>query len=393
MRSPKSLKSLFRRLLWKLCRRDYLVLNPDWAALQRQEGYAVLGSALAARERLLPMSYNYHTGQPWRLEYHLRGNGPGTLCYALSAPGKGAFAEARFPTKLPFTWTVQLEAQGALLGNGQPLSIVPGRMIPKDTLWLVGHFEFQSDAQGTFRRRAGHRVKLSARATTEDYFTGAIYEDYEQQPGIFPQQILERVGLHHPLRGKLLDVGCATGLLVQEALAQGLDAEGIDVSAWAVEKANARTGGRCRVLDLDSAEATDFPHPYDIITLHSVIEHLVDPARALRLLFEITQPGGVVYLQTLNADSLMHRLLEKNWAGYTDYTHQSPWLTADGLEAMAREIGFELLHLKRYGVWNDNGLDEAWKSFAALIQLQPAGALLEDQFGDFVEMILRAPRP
>ena len=65
--------------------------------------------------------------------------------------------------------------------------------------------------------------------------------------------------------------------------------------------------------------------------------------------------------------------------------------TADWLERNARKAGFEIVYLKRYGVWNDNAFDDVWKSFSALIQIHPGGVLLEDQLGDFVELILRRP--
>ena len=40
---------------------------------------------------------------------------------------------------------------------------------------------------------------------------------------------------------------------------------------------------------------------------------------------------GVVYVETLNADSLMHRIMGDDWCGYSDFTHRSPWITADWL--------------------------------------------------------------
>ena len=143
--------------------------------------------------------------------------------------------------------------------------------------------------------------------------------------------------------GRFLDVGCATGLLVAAAQRRGLDAEGVDIYEWAVEKANARTGGRCRALDMDRAETSNFKSPYDIVVMHSVIEHLAEPERALRLLFEITRPDGIVFIQTLNADSLLHKLLGNDWEGYADYTHRSPWITAHWLETTALHIGFEVV--------------------------------------------------
>jgi SAM-dependent methyltransferase len=225
----------------------------------------------------------------------------------------------------------------------------------------------------------------------QNYFNGDVYQNYEMSSGMFPSQILERIADYRALEGRLLDVGCATGQLVEHACQQKLDAEGVDVSAWAVARAQERNGNRCRVLNLDGATKADFAAPYDIVVLHSVLEHLAEPARALRLLFEITRPGAIVYIQTLNADSLLHLLQKESWSGYSDYTHLSPWITRDWLGDEATRAGFEVRQLKCYGVWNDNRLDPAWRSFGALLQTAPTNVLLEEQFGDFTEAILQRP--
>jgi SAM-dependent methyltransferase len=172
---------------------------------------------------------------------------------------------------------------------------------------------------------------------------------------------------------------------------RGLDAHGVDFSSWAIERANSVTKGRCRRLDMDLATSTDFAERFNFIVLHSVIEHVSDPERLLKVIFEIAEPGAVIYIQTLNADSLMHCLLGRDWAGYTDYTHKSPWLTPDWLTDTAEKIGFSLLTIEREGVWNENSDDPVWRSFCDYLRLPPAAILLKDRFGDVVTLILRRP--
>lgn len=80
------------------------------------------------------------------------------------------------------------------------------------------------------------------------------------------------------------------------------------------------------------------------------------------------------------------------WSGYTDYTHKSLWITADWINDTARQVGFEIASLRRYYVWNDNKFDDVWRVFTNLIQTYPANIILEDQFGDGIEVILRRLR-
>jgi SAM-dependent methyltransferase len=221
-----------------------------------------------------------------------------------------------------------------------------------------GGFEFRPSTGGCMVRHTGHRLRLDAGHADEGYFQGQVYEDYERQAANFLPNILETIARHHPLRGRMLDIGCATGVLVKAAQDRGLDATGVDFSSWAVEKANALTGGRCRVLNMDEAAAGDFDSAYDIITMHSVIEHLADPRRVLDLLFRITAPGGLVCIHTLTADSLMSRIFKDQWEGFTDYTHKSPWLTSGWLSGACSQAGFECVEINNNGVWNENTHDE-----------------------------------
>jgi SAM-dependent methyltransferase len=178
---------------------------------------------------------------------------------------------------------------------------------------------------------------------------------------------------------------------VEEASKRGLDAEGVDFSEWAIGEANKRTADRCRVMNLDVATALDFPVAYDIITMHSVIEHLADPQKVLDLLFQISRPGAVVYVQTLNADSMMHKIMETQWEGYTDFTHKSPWISRDWLTGASIKTGFEVVKVKTDGAWCENKHDEVWSAFKFVIQSYPSSLLLEEAWGDFLEVILRHP--
>jgi 2-polyprenyl-3-methyl-5-hydroxy-6-metoxy-1,4-benzoquinol methylase len=384
-------KKVLKQVFWRVVRRSF-ILSPKVHVVGELGDYMILSvKEPSDRKQYLPMRYNYHTSKAWKLRYDIRGDSSGLLSYKLKTPDGNAFAEASWRVSLPLAWTVTLDGS-KLLGNGAEILTFPDEPIPTNTVWLIGEFEFCSDGGAVMQRKTAHRVRLKPNEADFNYFNGLVYGSYDEQAASFPKTILNTVSKYHPLKGKLLDVGCATGLMVEYAQAQGLDAEGVDYSAWAVDQARRRTGGRCRQLSFDEATAADFDSTYDIITMHSVLEHLADPERAMQLLFKLCRPGGVVYVETLNADSLMHSIMGEDWGGYTDYTHKSHWLTADWIADTATRIGFEAVSIKRSMVWNDNVYDDVWQGFAQLIQLYPASILLEEQFGDIVEVILRRPK-
>lgn len=385
------MKQFIKRALCRVVKRDYIVLNPEWTVLFRDGDTAQVGRRRLLQTPYLPVRYGYHVAEPWRLTYAIRGAGAGRLTYVLGEPGAPAFCEYAFDVVLPHTVTVT-RTDGVVTLNGRSVPLQPGAELPSNARSLVASLEFVA-ADGTrLTRRMAHRIRRPpSRAYDEVYFTGAIYERYDDQArGILPF-VLDTVAKHAPLSGRLLDIGCATGILVEAAAARGMDAEGIDFSTWAIARANERTGGRCRVLDLETSGPADFAAPYDVIVAHSILEHLSDPSRAIGLMFDLCRPGGIVYIETLNADSLMHRMTGDDWCGYSDFTHRSSWITADWLLDAARSAGFEISALSRQSVWNDNAVDDVWRAFGAFVQMHPARVLLNDHFGDTVEAVLRRP--
>lgn len=377
------MKRLFRWLLWKVLRRDVLVLNPSWTPLHRGRQLTVAGSAEWATRRTLPITAPFHVPLPLRIAYQLHGSTRGRLRYVLRSPDLGEIGTLEANVQLPAAWLLETR-DGQLFVSGQHLADA----LPPGVVRLTAEFTFEAEDGTVFTRRTGHRLMLPASSGSE-YFSGAVYTDYEQDAAAVPAQALDALAAHRPLTGRLLDIGCATGLLVAEAVRRGLDAHGIDVSAWAVERANIHAPGRCRVLDIDSATGADFTARYDFITLHSVLEHVAGPERLLALVYELLASGGLALIQTLNADSLMHRTQRDDWSGFSDPTHLSPWLTADWLRATAQRLGFTVVHTRTYGAWHDNTDDEPWQAFTDLLQAPPVNALLDAGLGDFVEVILR----
>lgn len=72
---------------------------------------------------------------------------------------------------------------------------------------------------------------------------------------------------------RVLDAGCALGLLVETLRAQGIDAEGIDLSSYAIAHVHEPIRPFCRLGSI----ATELSRQYDLIVSIEVLEHM--PAR------------------------------------------------------------------------------------------------------------------
>jgi 2-polyprenyl-3-methyl-5-hydroxy-6-metoxy-1,4-benzoquinol methylase len=145
-------------------------------------------------------------------------------------------------------------------------------------------------------------------------------------------------------RGRLLDVGCATGYFLNAARLS-FEPYGIEPSRWAAQYARDK-------LRLDvrqgALEESDFPEGnFDVITLNDVIEHLADPQRCLTQLHRLLRPGGLLYIVTPNIDSLSARLLRGHWWGLRP-AHLY-YFSARTLADMLTKVGFEPVFKKSYG--------------------------------------------
>lgn len=94
---------------------------------------------------------------------------------------------------------------------------------------------------------------------------------------------------------RVLDLGCAAGLLGEELLRRGTAREvhGIEIDAQVAAAASQRLQ-RVWVGDLDSFDLGQTDGPYDVVIAADVLEHLRDPWDALRRLHAVLVPGGRV---------------------------------------------------------------------------------------------------
>jgi SAM-dependent methyltransferase len=246
---------------------------------------------------------------------------------------------------------------------------------------------------GTSRRSrvTGHYLQGSG-AVDDAYYSGDNYVDYEAE-SLTTREAIVDLARRFPFSGTALEIGCATGALLEDLQRAGFDAVGVDYSAWAVERARARVGvDRVWQIDIERDlhhEAIAARAPFGALVMLSVLEHFADPFGVLARLSAHVAPGGRLFLTTTNAGGLGRSLFGGDWEGYFDWTHLGvDQVSARSLREGLARIGWRVDQLETTVVWDGNAdpthatLREWFASDARFRRL-----LIERDLGDLISCV------
>lgn len=117
---------------------------------------------------------------------------------------------------------------------------------------------------------------------------------------------------------RLLDFGCGNGLFLEMAEERGYKTWGIDLGPDNIAAAKQRLGRQDRLYAGDVDEVPEIAEGgFDVITMWSVLAHLGDPVAVISRVRQLLNPGGVLMIFTVNAQSLQLRALHSKWVGFT----------------------------------------------------------------------------
>lgn len=139
--------------------------------------------------------------------------------------------------------------------------------------------------------------------------------------------------------GRVCDVGCGHGHLLERFARRGWQGWGVEVNASAAAEAVRRSGGEIRVGSIE--EMVGLEGRFDVVTACYVIEHLPDPPAFLRLARRLLRPGGHLILRWPHTTPLCDLLAYTPWR---PNLYDAPWHLVDfspvTMERALRSSGF-----------------------------------------------------
>ena len=157
----------------------------------------------------------------------------------------------------------------------------------------------------------------------------------------------------HLPRGRVVDVGCGTGLLVRMLRDGGYDAEGVELNASSAAWGREQYG--VTIHDRSMERCSFAPASLDAVLLTDVLEHTAQPVAFLRNVRRLLSPRGLVLVTFPDIRSLesrylglMARVLRRDWLWSTCHVPLHVWeFTRPTAEACFRAAGFRIAEFRR----------------------------------------------
>jgi len=146
---------------------------------------------------------------------------------------------------------------------------------------------------------------------------------------------------------KILDVGCGTGLAAEKLKKYG-EVYGIDISPKSIDEAGKYN--RCDKCFLGIAEDLPFnDNIFDVVVCTEVMEHLLDPKKALSEFNRVLVDAGVLIISTPNPwywRIIMYKFIKKAKRTQSSQSGQiiENFISIPNLKKLILKNGFEIAH-------------------------------------------------
>lgn len=148
-----------------------------------------------------------------------------------------------------------------------------------------------------------------------------------------------------PADKAFLDLGCATGALVEHARDRGWRAVGVELCRGSAEYGIQTRGVDIRIGTLRDARFA--AGSFDLVHSSHLIEHIPEPGDLVDEIARVLKPGGYCITITPTVEGLQARLFGPRWrSAIADHAHL---FSQKGLRKLLEDRGFSLLKIKTWG--------------------------------------------
>lgn len=173
------------------------------------------------------------------------------------------------------------------------------------------------------------------------YTADRAYDD-DARARAYEAEVRARLVERRVPRGRLLEIGCASGHFLGACKRRGFDVTGVEVGAEIARAARERFGVEVTVAPVEELElpAANF----DVICAWHVVEHVPEPLAIVQRLARALRPGGWLFVEVPNFGGVRSRREGAAWP-LLDLPHHVGQFTPSSLGALLERSGFPTVEL------------------------------------------------
>jgi SAM-dependent methyltransferase len=141
-------------------------------------------------------------------------------------------------------------------------------------------------------------------------------------------------------KGRVLDVGCGRGVMLQFLKRWHYDVDGVELDTVAAKRARDNLNQEV-FHSLDEA-LQDPPRQYQAVCFWHSLEHLPEPGQALRTVNRLLTPGGLLVISAPHMESLQSRLSRRSWL-HLDLPRHLVHFDMNGLARFLQVKGYQVI--------------------------------------------------
>ncbi|MDR1695844.1 MAG: class I SAM-dependent methyltransferase [Endomicrobium sp.] len=154
-------------------------------------------------------------------------------------------------------------------------------------------------------------------------YNGAYYENWGPSEAFFSEmkkkifnRLLDMLPFKNVQNKRFLDIGAATGLMMETARYRGFDVFGIEAALYGADIIKEKFG-KDKIFNcyFDNTFKQKYPieNKFDVIVMSDLFEHLQNPGIMLDLISELLNAGGYIIIAFPDTSSLSCKILGKHW--------------------------------------------------------------------------------
>ncbi len=173
------------------------------------------------------------------------------------------------------------------------------------------------------------------------------YKETEKEDKITFEKRLNLIEKFTKNKGKILDIGCSIGTLLDLARNKGFDCYGIEINKDAAKICKKKN---LRVYQIPIEKCSFNKNFFDLIIMNDIIEHLHNPKEVMDMVSSILKPNGILFMVTPDIGSFTSRLLGKYWHHLKPNEHLV-YFSESTIKRLLNQCNFNvemIRHLGRY---------------------------------------------